>query len=84
MVCKSHLHGGDARFIESCPPGLIRYGCGSELRGTGFEPRPCRMFVIVVHIYWSKLFKDMECAVGLTAHYKHDKESKKSFEESRV
>ena len=35
-----------------------------ELRGTGFECRPCRIFVIdVVHIQCSKLFKSMECAV---------------------
>ena len=37
---------------------------GSKLRGTGFESRPGRMFVIgVVHIQCSNLFKGLECTV---------------------
>ena len=47
------------------PRWLIRSSCGSRLRGTGFESRSGRMFVIeVVHIQFSKkLFKSVECAV---------------------
>ena len=46
------------------PRWLIRSGCGSKIRGTGFEFRSGRMFVIeVVHIQSFKLFKGLECAV---------------------
>ena len=48
------------------PRRLIRSGCGSKLRGTGFEFRPCRIFVIdVVHMQCSQLFKGLECACCL-------------------
>ena len=53
-----------AGYFTAGPDSSFDPGRGLKLRGTGFESRPSRMFVIeFVHIQCSKLLKGLECAV---------------------
>ena len=59
-MCYPDITTGTPHYIGR-PRWLIRSGCGSKRRGTGFESRPVRMFVIeVVHVQCSRLFKGLE------------------------
>ena len=60
-VTSTGLHRDDI-VVHANAIWLILSGCGAKRIGTGFESHH-RMFVEVVHIQGSKLFKYLECAV---------------------